>query len=350
MEYTRLGDVDLKGNIGNRVFVSFLALGVEVKPQKDGQKYIMFDMVDCGTKLEAKIFGASEDAISKVIPGKVYFGAVDIKKWDRAPNGISGIIYNMSDSDLDPDQYLDWSESVEDSQKIIESALGELGDSIYKDIVYPILVERWGKMYYWSAAVSQHHTRLGDLVTHTAEVVELASSMADFFNAIYGDEFINKSLLISSAILHDIGKTEELDVDTTSGETSYSVNSTLKTHIMDSISMVDIQAYKLGLGRQSYITNEINEDEELKTEEEIQEEQEAVNLLKHCLAAHHGKKEWGSPIEPSIPEAYLLHVADNIGAEMFKYNRDFCNMQAGESSTSWGAGGMRSVYKEISKI
>ena len=349
MEYVRLSEIDLKSKLNDRIFASFLALNVEVKPQKGNKRYLMFNMVDKDVVLEAKIFDVTDDAIDKVISGRTYFGAVDIKPWEKAPGGISGVVYNMDYCDISPEYFADWADNLEESQKIIERALSDIGDNIYRKITYPILIENWGKFSSWTAALNQHHTRLGDLLTHTAEVVMIASDLADTFNSIYGDEFINKPLLLSAALLHDVGKTVELDVDTLTGSTKYSKESVLKTHIMDVLTMVDIQAYKCGFGVQKYTVNEINEEEPVKTDSELADEIECINLLKHCLAAHHGKKEWASPIEPSTPEAYLLHMADNIDAEMFRYNRAFKGLGAGDFSSSWQSNGYKSFYKDTTK-
>mgnify|MGYP000844164163 FL=1 len=349
MEYTRLSEIDLKANINERIYASFLVLNVEVKPQKGNKRFLMFNMVDKDTVLESKIFDVTDEIISKVISGRTYYGAIDIKPWEKAPNGISGIVYNMDFADIKPEYFVDWADNLDESQKIIEGALAEIGDNTYRKIVYPILIERWGKFSSWSAASGQHHTRLGDLLTHTAEVVTIVSELADIFNNIYGSEFINKPLLLSAALLHDVGKTEELDVDTITGETKYSKNSVLKTHIMDVLSMVDIQAYRCNIGIQTYEINEINEEEPVKSEEEIADELECLNLLKHCLAAHHGKLEWGSPITPSVPEAHLLHIADNLDAEMFKYYRTFRQIESGEVDVAWQPSGIRKTYKDSTK-
>ena len=92
-----------------------------------------------------------------------------------------------------------------------------------------------------------------------------------------------------------------------------------------------------------------NEEEPVKSEEEIADELECLNLLKHCLAAHHGKLEWGSPITPSVPEAYLLHIADNLDAEMFKYYRTFRQIESGEVDVAWQPSGIRKTYKDSTK-
>ena len=350
LEYTRLKEIDFKKNINNRVFVIFLARDVSVRFQKDKTtRFITFNMVDKDCLVDCKIFGATQDQIDSVIDGRTFNAAVDVKPYEKAPAGFSCIIYNIELSQVPPEYFADWAEDLPGSQKIIENALGELADTLYGQIVYPILVKHWTKFYTWSAAKSQHHNKLGDLITHTAEVVKLVDDVSDFFNNKYGEGFINIHLLLAAAILHDIGKVNELDVDTRSGNTNYSTSAALSTHIMDVLSEVDIQSYKLGLGVQEFKINEINEEEGIKSDEQLKEEAEVVNLLRHCLSAHHGKLAWGSPIEPSVPEAYILHIMDNMSAEMFRYNRAFKDLAPGKSISSWGGDGLKTVYKESNK-
>lgn len=117
---------------------------------------------------------------------------------------------------------------------------------------------------------------------------------------------------------------------------------------MDIISKVDIQAYSIGFGRQRDI-NELTEDLELKTDEEIALEIEQLNLLKHCLAAHHGKQEYGSPIIPNIPEAVILNQMDELSAIMYKFNKNFKKMECSTSSHVWTAAGCVVTYKASDK-
>lgn len=350
MEYIRLGEADLKSNINNRVFIQFLARDVSIRLQKDKvTKFISLNMVDKDTAIEAKIFGASDKAIEMVKEGKVYNAAVDIKPYDKSPSGYSCIIYNMDYSTEPPESFVDWAENLDKCQKIIENILPDIINTYYGQIAYPILAENWGKFARWTAASNQHHTRLGELLVHTSEVVSISSDLADYFNEIYGDEFVNKPLLLSSAMIHDLGKIDELDVNVLSGKTEYSTHSVLCTHIMDILSAVDIQAYKLGIGKQQIIENEVGEDEGAKTVEQLAEEKEAVDLLKHCLAAHHGKLEYGSPIVPCTPEAYILNMADLLSADMYRYNRSLKELEPGKMNSVWTSAGYRNTYKDSTK-
>ena len=71
--------------------------------------------------------------------------------------------------------------------------------------------------------------------------------------------------------------------------------------------------------------------------------------MKHCIFAHHGKKEYGSPIEPHCPEAYILNIADGLSAEMFRYNKTFESLEKANSNTVWTCGQMVVTYKASNK-
>ena len=257
---------------------------------------------------------------SLVQEGKVYNGAVDVKTYEKSATGFSCIIYNMDYSDVPPEYFADWAEGLEEARNVINSMINSVYDTYYGKITYVIITRYWEKFSKWTAAKSMHHTQLGGLLTHTADVISIADKLANYFNELYGDAFINRALLLCSAALHDVGKIFELDVDINSGKTEYTRHAVLSTHIMDVLSLVDNIASELGYGQKELYDEDDNVVGE-KTQDDIDDEVEAVQLLKHCLAAHHGKLEYGSPITPSIPEATLLNIADNVSAEMFRYNK-----------------------------
>lgn len=350
MNYIHVKDIDFQQNINNRVFGVFLARDVDVRLQKDGvTKFLSLNMCDKEFKLDAKKFGASDLEIEMMKNGGVYCAAIDIKPYAKSPTGYSCTLYNFDIYNEDPANFLEWAEGMDNAQDIIQKALSIISESIYKDLVYNILVENWQNFCLWTAASGMHHNVLGGLLVHTAEVIEQCDLLADYWDSKYGPNFINKPLLLSGALLHDIAKTKELDVETTSGTTTYSKDSALETHITMCVSMIDVEAYKLKLGYQTYTINEIDEQEPVKTQEQLDYEHEAVALLKHVILAHHGKLEWGSPINMNVPEVNILNRADELSAEMYRYNKNFNNMDAGTSSAAWVSGSMDVTYKDSSK-
>lgn len=350
MDYTHVRDIDFQANINNRVFGIFLARDVDVRLQKDGvTKFISVNLCDKDFKIDAKKFGATDSEIEMMKNGGVYCAAIDIKPYAKSPTGYSCTLYNFDIYNEDPANFIEWAEGMDEAQDTIQKALSIISESIYKDLVYNILIDNWQNFCLWTAASGMHHNILGGLLVHTAEVIDQCDILAEYWENKYGPNFINKPLLLSGALLHDIAKTKELDVDTTSGSTAYSKASALETHITMCVSMIDIEAFKLKLGYQTYTINEINEQEPIKTQEQLDYEHEAVALLKHIILAHHGQKEWGSPIDMNIPEAYILNRADEISAEMYRYNKNFNSMETSSSSAAWLGGNMVVTYKDYTK-
>lgn len=135
-----------------------------------------------------------------------------------------------------------------------------------------------------SAAKSVHHGFAGGLLEHTLSVVKLC----EYYVGAY--PILNKDLLFTAAICHDIGKTKELS---TFPENDYTDDGQLLGHIV------------IGTEMMSDAIREIP-DFPMKLASE----------LKHCILAHHGELEFGSPKKPALAEALALNFADNTDAKM----------------------------------
>lgn len=135
-----------------------------------------------------------------------------------------------------------------------------------------------------SAAKTMHHNFAGGLLEHSLSVAKLC----DFYAKQY--PVINRDLLITAALCHDIGKMTEI-----SGfpENDYTDEGQLIGHIVQGVIMLDekmkqIPNFPVKLG----------------------------NELKHCILAHHGELEYGSPKKPALIEAVALAFADNTDAKL----------------------------------
>lgn len=135
-----------------------------------------------------------------------------------------------------------------------------------------------------SAAKSVHHGYVGGLLEHTLSVVKLCNYYAGFY------EGINRDLLITAAMFHDIGKTKELSVFPAN---DYTDEGQLLGHIMIGTEMIG---------------------ERIRTIPGFPERLSAE--LKHCILSHHGELEYGSPKKPALLEALALNFADNTDAKM----------------------------------
>lgn len=152
-----------------------------------------------------------------------------------------------------------------------------------------------------SAAKTVHHGFVGGLLEHTLNVAK----HCDYFGAAY--PMLNRDLMVTAAIFHDIGKLEELS---TFPENDYTDAGQLLGHIMIGAEMVGermrtIPGFPRGLG----------------------------NELKHCILAHHGELEYGSPKKPALAEALALSFADNMDAKMETIREIFANVP--ENNLEW---------------
>ncbi|MDE5596394.1 MAG: HD domain-containing protein, partial [Lachnospiraceae bacterium] len=135
-----------------------------------------------------------------------------------------------------------------------------------------------------SAAKTVHHGFVGGLLEHTLSVTKLC----DYYCSQYA--LLNRDLLISAAICHDIGKTKELSLFP---QNDYTDDGQFLGHIVIGVEMVGEKIREIN-GFPSVLANE----------------------LKHCILSHHGEYEFGSPKKPAIMEAVALNFADNTDAKL----------------------------------
>lgn len=135
-----------------------------------------------------------------------------------------------------------------------------------------------------SAAKTVHHSFAGGLLEHTLSIVRFCEYLAKTY------PLLSKDLLYAAALFHDIGKTKELS---TFPENDYTDEGQLLGHIVIGVEMIS---------------------EGVRNIEGFPEK--IANELKHCVVAHHGEFEFGSPKKPAIPEAVALHYADATDAKM----------------------------------
>ncbi len=155
--------------------------------------------------------------------------------------------------------------------------------------------EKWKRA---AAARRNHHARRGGLLDHTAQMLRVARALAPLYPEVDGD------LLCAGVILHDIGKLWENDT----GEKGFGSVPSRRGEMLGHIS--------LGIEVANTLWRE-GEAAEGKSWEDLKPPAEELrDHLLHLIAAHHGTKEFGSPVAPRTPEAFLLHHIDNIDAKM----------------------------------
>jgi len=149
------------------------------------------------------------------------------------------------------------------------------------------------------AAKLNHHAYLGGLLEHTVSVAE----MCEFVAQQYGR--VDHDLLLTAAILHDVGKTQELSFDTA---IDYTDSGRFLGHVVQGVTFVSEKAAQVPGIPQS-----------------------KLDQLLHCIVSHHGELEWGSPIRPHTLEALILHHVDNLDAKV----KGFLEIVEGSRNAQW---------------
>jgi len=151
------------------------------------------------------------------------------------------------------------------------------------------LVDRYAdRLRLWPAAVKVHHDYRSGLLEHVLKILELVVAQAGFYGA-------NRDLLIAGAILHDIGKLEELSYSLAA---EYTLEGNLVGHITIGVGMVRDMAREIP---------------DLPHELLLQ--------LEHLILSHHGSRENGSPVEPMTVEAFILAAADDLDSKIHQVRR-----------------------------
>lgn len=279
-----------------------------IKDYKEGDR--VFDIYLCKHKLSAVTKnGKAYDSL--ILQDKT--GTVDAKVWDPNSAGIEDFdtldyievygdvtsfqgalqvnvkrIRKCREGEYEPADYLPVSPFPVDSMmKELLDLIGSITNSYLKQLLEKFFVEDEAFVRAFrqsSAAKTVHHGFVGGLLQHTLSVAKLC----DFYCTQY--PVLNRDLLLTAAICHDIGKTRELSLFP---ENDYTDEGQFLGHIVIGSEMVgekikEMKGFPVVLERE----------------------------LKHCILSHHGELEFGSPKKPAIAEAVALTFADNTDAKL----------------------------------
>lgn len=192
--------------------------------------------------------------------------------------------------------------NIEEMYKEIKDIVGAIKEPNLKALLEHFFIkdEEFIKAFKkHSAAKSVHHSFIGGLLEHTLSVAKLCNYFAINYPVI------NRDLLLTAALLHDMGKMDELSAFP---ENDYTIDGQLLGHIF--IGANKISAY-------------------VKT---VKFPEKLANELIHCILAHHGEMEYGSPKKPATMEALALHFADNADAKLQTMTEI---LSTGDPKTDW---------------
>ena len=276
------------------------------------------------TKSEKKVTAKGKDYLDLTLSDKD--GEISAKYWNynESVQGqfpaetlvkVRGTIsqYNGADqfrverirkaTDADDVNMADFVRSASYSGEYMYAQLSEcvngFADADFKKLVSYMLEQNKEKLLYWPAAYRLHHALRGGLLMHTLSIVRLCEGVCKVY------PFVNRDLLLSGAILHDIAKLSEFVVGDTGIASGYSVEGNLIGHLVMGARMVDEAAKALAIPAEKSV------------------------LLQHMVLSHHGEPDFGAAVRPLFLEAELLSELDLMDARVYQIHDATTPLQKG---------------------
>lgn len=170
----------------------------------------------------------------------------------------------------------------------LEANIAAVSSPPVRELLTRIVTKQADRFRIWPAAQTVHHAYRGGLLEHVLKITDSVKFLADAYGA-------NRDVLVAGAILHDIGKLEELSYGVT---TEYSVEGNLIGHITIGAAMVR------------------------ETARDIPDFPHDLQLqIEHLVLSHHGARAMGSPVEPMTIEAFILAAADDLDARIHQVRK-----------------------------
>lgn len=274
---------------GDAVDQVFLVQGKDLRRTTTGAVYVACRLSDRSGVLDARWWQATQERFDTIPEG----GFAQIKGRAQSHRGqLQLIIDEMTPVEMEAAELVDFLPSTDGDIEVMWTELQDHLRSV-KNVHLRRLVEKFlgddelmGRFKSSPAATQLHHNVVGGLLEHTLDIMRLSRAVS----AVYG-EALNRDLLLVGAFLHDIGKTDELQVDSSF---TYSDRGNLVGHMASAVIWIQQKADAISL------------------ELGVPFPAQVVDLVQHLVLSHHGSRDRGSPKIPTIPEALVLHAVDDL--------------------------------------
>ena len=273
---------------GNHISDIYLCKTKQIQLTKTGKEYGNLILQDKTGTIEAKIWDLSSPGVGEFDAMDYVHIEADVTLFQNANQLNVRRIRTAREGEYVEADYLPVSKK--EIGKMYEELLGfvrSVKNPWLNQLLSGYFVEdkEFAKAFqFHSAAKTVHHGFVGGLLEHTLSVVKLCDYYAGYYKTL------NRDLLLTAAMFHDIGKMQELS---RFPENDYTDDGQLLGHIMIGTEM---------------ISERIRQIPDFPPR--------LASELKHCILAHHGELEYGSPKKPALLEALALNFADNTDAKM----------------------------------
>ena len=264
-----------------------------------GKNYMTLYLQDKSGDIEAKLWTVTKDDMKILKPEIIVWVKGDVINYrGRKQMKVNQFRLATAEDGVKTQDFVDGAPlSPNEIQDELSHFILEIENAHLQRITRHLLKKYQDKFFTYPAASSHHHNFAGGLSYHVLTMLKIAKSLCDIY------PLLNRSLLYSAIILHDIGKVRELSGPVA---TTYTVEGNLLGHIS------------------------IASDEVAETAKELGIDSEEVMLLRHMILKKKKKMEFGSPKLPHLKEAEILFFIDNIDAKMNMFDKAFKKTEKGQ--------------------
>jgi 3'-5' exoribonuclease len=287
---------------GTCVEQAYLVTSKELRTARNGKPYLKLRVGDREGSLDCMVWEGADELAPQFEAGDVVLIEARVGEYGGKVQLEATGLKKLEAGEFQPREFLPHTyRDVDELQgflrfhveSVYDEHLRHLLDAIFGDEEF---LERFSTA---PAAKQFHHAYLGGLLEHSVSVADLC----DHISQQYGR--VNRDLLITAALLHDIGKVEEL---TYSSTIDYSSAGRFLGHVILGTTFVTAKAAEIpGF-----------------PEHKLQQ-------LLHAIVSHHGELEWGSPKRPKTIEALIIHHVDNLDAKV----KGFLEIVEGSRNAEW---------------
>ena len=290
---------------GDRIFNIYLCKHKQSAVTKNGKPYDNVTLQDKTGTVDAKIWDPNNAGIEDFDSLDYIEVYGDVTSFQGAFQVNVKRVRKCREGEYDPADYLPVSKfPIDDMMKDLLGLIDSIENPYLKKLLQAFFVEDEEFVNVFrqsSAAKTVHHGFVGGLLQHTLAVARLC----DYYCTQY--PILKRDLLLTAAICHDIGKTKELSLFP---QNDYTDDGQFLGHIVIGSEMIGEKVREIS-GFPPLLASE----------------------LKHCILAHHGELEYGSPKKPALVEALALSFADNLDAKMETMRELLCNVA--DNNLAW---------------
>ena len=267
----------------------------QLRPKKNGELYLRLVLSDRSGRIEARMWDGFDGIVEELSEGDFvrYQGLVEVY------NGVKQLVISeirkvslkdVREHGFLPELLPSTENDISAMWQELRSIIGtKIQRKVLRDLLDLLLADNKEAICSFPAGVEIHHAYLGGFLEHVLSLVRSAIFFGDHYQEL------DRDLLITGAILHDIGKLRELSGPITPG---YTTEGRLIGHVV-----LGRDILREAAARVSGFPDDL------------------LIQLEHIIISHQGQLEWGAPRRPKTPEALVLHYLDDLDAKLNRFFR-----------------------------